>query len=255
MKRIFFLILLAASVTVQAETIVHLKKAGKLDAELTPEQIDTCTSLTIIGELNSEDIRLLRRMAGAPDASESKGKLRTLDLRKAEFRNDKTPYVVLDMAKERFSGSSLPVFNESPGDNLGYTIPTHGGGEGSKTVSLKNHVAYHRASYILSHSGSSDGTGTFVTENHNHLTVDFTKQPYEKDHRKLRSHNMLKVKGHKIKWENNRYVWYAYLRKGIFSYDMFYGCDQLQAIALPKGGKVLDCIKVDKDNKRYYSSE
>ena len=239
----------------QAETIVTVTKAGELKNKLTSAQMDTCTSLTIIGELNSEDIRMLRRMAGAPDAGESKGKLRTLDLRKAEFRNDKTPYVVLDMAKEHFFGSSLPQFNKSPGDDLSYNIPTHYWGSGSKTVSLKNHVAYHRASYSISDPQCINDEGIFAAERYNHLNVDFTKESDRKDRRKMRSYNMLKVKGHKVKWENNRFVWYAYLDNDFFSCDMFYGCNQLQAIALPQGMKILDAVKIYQDNKRYYISD
>lgn len=258
MKRIFFLLLLAASVTVQAETIVHLKKAGKLDAELTPEQIDTCTSLTIIGRLNSDDVRLLRRMAGATDDSEGKGKLRILDLRKVIFQNDDSPYMVLDMGKEHFLGATRAVLYSRPTSESEafYHVPTNTRSGATKSFHLrKNSIAYYTPSYTISDSRYSDEKGCFIYEAYNRLTVDFTKESSKMERRRLRSYNMLKMKGHKVKWENGRYMWYAYLRKGIFSYDMFYGCDQLQAIALPKGVKVLDYIKVDKDNKRYYSSK
>ena len=238
-----------------AETVVVIKKAGELRNQLTPAQMDTCTSLTIIGKLNSHDISLIRRMGGATDAGVCEGMLRILDLRKAEFVKDNSPYVVLDMAKEHFFGSSLPQFNKSPGDDLSYNLPTHNWGSGSKTVSLKNHVAFHMASYSISDPRCFNDEGKFATESYNHLTVDFTKVSYKKDHRKLRSYNMLKVKGHKIKWENNRFVWYAYLDNDFFSCDMFYGCNQLQAIALPKGMKILDAVKIYQDNKRYYISD
>ena len=71
-KTTFFLLALMGivSLTLQAKTTVIMKKAGELKSELTPIQIDTCTSLTVIGPMNSDDIQLLRRMGGAADESQ-----------------------------------------------------------------------------------------------------------------------------------------------------------------------------------------
>ena len=82
-----------------AVTTVKVKKAGTLGILLTQAQQDTCTSLAIKGKLNSDDIRILRRMAGYKEDGCSTGQLHTLNLAEAEFVTDKEPYMVLD-AKE-----------------------------------------------------------------------------------------------------------------------------------------------------------
>ena len=77
-----------------AQSQVSVRKAGTLGTVLTPLQQDTCTSLSVKGRLNSDDIRVLRRMAGADGG---KGKLKVLDLKQATFVRDNRPYLVLDV--------------------------------------------------------------------------------------------------------------------------------------------------------------
>lgn len=75
---------------------VTVPKAGMLAELLTDEEKETVTKLTVSGPLNSADVRLLRRMAGAPEEeilSWRGGALQDLDLSAARFVNDKEPYL------------------------------------------------------------------------------------------------------------------------------------------------------------------
>lgn len=77
---------------------VTLQKAGTLAQLLTAEEQRSITQLTISGPLNSADIRLLRRMAGAFDEEASAadwdgGSLKHLNLKEATIVNDKEPYL------------------------------------------------------------------------------------------------------------------------------------------------------------------
>ena len=58
---VFFLLFFEGG---RAHTFVVVKQAGTLGTLLTQVQQDTCTALAIKGKLNSDDIRILRRMAG-----------------------------------------------------------------------------------------------------------------------------------------------------------------------------------------------
>jgi len=74
---------------------VKVKKAGTLADLLTDEEKANISDLTIEGKLNSSDIVLLRKMAGAKDKRDDNtwtGRLRRLDLSNADFANDDTPY-------------------------------------------------------------------------------------------------------------------------------------------------------------------
>ena len=63
--RAFILILtFCVAFLTEAKTIIHNPNAGGLNQFLSQVQIDTCTEVILTGELNSADIRLLRRMAG-----------------------------------------------------------------------------------------------------------------------------------------------------------------------------------------------
>lgn len=78
------------------EKTVVLKKPGELANLLTDEEKATITSLHVEGKLNSQDVRLLRRMAGAMDNSQNweweGGTLAYLDLQNASFVTDKANF-------------------------------------------------------------------------------------------------------------------------------------------------------------------
>ena len=72
--------------------------AGTLGQQLSDHEKGIITHLTISGPLNSADIKLLRKMAGATyegtaDEAWKGGALRTLDLSNATIVSDKTPYL------------------------------------------------------------------------------------------------------------------------------------------------------------------
>lgn len=229
-----------------AEIVVKVKKAGTLSSLISPEQLDTCTRLTVYGKLNSADLRVLRRMGG----SKGEGKLKILNLYHASFCSDDNPYVVLDMEKEHFHGISSPVFDDKAVGS--YTIPTQGG-LGSTTYSNVNHIAYYKPYYSLGgRPESPDYEATFTHIWVKRLLVDFSKEHTASDHTRLISYNMLSFRGHRIELENDCYKWYAYLRKGYFCADMFYGCPNLQAVILPKNIRTIDQLTIYDDRIQYY---
>ena len=66
MKRIFTLIAIAvAAVTTASALEVTLSAAGTLKEYITPEQQETVTSLKVNGDINGDDLRIIRHMIGA----------------------------------------------------------------------------------------------------------------------------------------------------------------------------------------------
>ena len=63
-----------------------------LASALTQEQQDTCTTLTVEGKLNSDDIKVLRQMGAK--------RLTLLDLSQAKIVTSQEPYMVLDAKDE-----------------------------------------------------------------------------------------------------------------------------------------------------------
>ena len=83
MKKILPLIFVAFICTsINAQTLVKLKKPGTLEQILSQEQKDTCSFIVIEGKINSADIKVLRRMAGYKEEGFNTGQLEVLDLRK-----------------------------------------------------------------------------------------------------------------------------------------------------------------------------
>lgn len=75
---------------------VVLNKAGTLGQMLTQQEMENLTSLTVSGPLNSLDIAILRKMAGAVNYSsleEWRGSLTVLNLEKATIKSDDSAYL------------------------------------------------------------------------------------------------------------------------------------------------------------------
>ncbi len=76
---------------------VNLEKTGTLAEYLSDDEKENITRLLITGPINSADIRLIRKMAGAVDElsfdSWRGGSLRVLDISQARIVNDDTPYI------------------------------------------------------------------------------------------------------------------------------------------------------------------
>ena len=91
------LFVLCLSGKAQDNTTINLivSKAGTLSELLSEEEKRSIENLAIEGKLNSCDIIVLRKMAGAKDKNDSTtwtGRLKRLDLSKASFKGDNTPY-------------------------------------------------------------------------------------------------------------------------------------------------------------------
>ena len=76
---------------------VCLSEAGTLTELLTDEEKENITHLSITGPINSADIRMLRKMAGATNeklfGTWAGGSLLVLDLTQAKIKKDKEPYL------------------------------------------------------------------------------------------------------------------------------------------------------------------
>ncbi len=106
-KKFFFIIILQLflfwPVMAQSAKTVEVKKAGTLFELLSEEERLGLHELTVIGNLNSQDMIVLRHMAGAKDKTDSilwTGSLRILDLSKASFVNDKKPFFKIIAPRE-----------------------------------------------------------------------------------------------------------------------------------------------------------
>ena len=112
----------------QVSREVTLEKAGTLASLLTDAEKASVTQLTVSGPLNSSDISLLRKMAGARDQQDfdswQGGALRTLNMEKAVITDDPAPYYSRDASgwtwtrhqthngattTERFTFSNMPL--------------------------------------------------------------------------------------------------------------------------------------------------
>ena len=231
-----------------AQTCVHTKKQGTLSALLSQEQKDTVRHLEIHGKLNSDDLILLRRMAGYKETGHSTGKLETLDLRNAKFVKDDNPYQVLDTRAEH-----IVAYAVSQRWNTTYAGPEWSISTGSleagtaKVGSLHDDVAYYEPMYVIFGKSFPD---SLVLNREN--TVDFSQTLTETEVRRLRGKNLKDIRGHILSDTDGRYSLVCSLQKNTFCYDMFYGCVQLKAVALPYRCKINNQIAFENDNIRYY---
>lgn len=91
---------------------VDLQKAGTLTEVLSEQEKEHITTLFISGPINSADIRLLRKMAGAIDedffSSWRGGALRVLNLTQAQIEDDTQPYLT-----QKATGTRTRITNRS----------------------------------------------------------------------------------------------------------------------------------------------
>ena len=108
---------------------VEVKKPGTLAELLTDDEKNGLEELVIVGKLNSSDIQLLRKMAGAKDKNDVDawtGNLKHLDLREAKFVNDNTPYYTYK------AGKNYKIVR-----NSNYRVITHNRKTGETTIVSK----------------------------------------------------------------------------------------------------------------------
>ena len=85
------------SASSQEPVKVNVTKPGTLSTLLTQAQQDTCQYLIVSGKLNSADIKVLRKMAGAS----GHGSLHTLNLNDATIASSEEPYLTIRNAEEK----------------------------------------------------------------------------------------------------------------------------------------------------------
>lgn len=245
--RAFILILtFCVAFLAEARTTIHNPNAGGLCQILSQEQIDTCTNVILTGELNSADIRLLRRMAGYKEHEDDKvGKLVYLDLSGVRFKSDKKPYLSVDAKKARLFLYQDVVYT-SPEES--FSKPSARGGM---------YESGHKATQIPYILGSSHG----YRKNFALLNLDDTVETVNADSYRMTSkkkkgihfQSLRNIRGHHVKKVNGQWIWSSHIRRGQFCYDMFYGCPNLKVIVLSISGKCCNRVFVYKDEIEYYT--
>ena len=239
--RTFFLMLTFFIVFLtEAKTTVHNPNAGSLCQVLSQEQIDTCTKIILTGELNSEDLRLLRRMAGYKEHNGDKvGHLVYLDLSGVRFKSDKKPYLTVNAEKAR-----LFLYQD-----VIYTSPEESFSKRSARGCKATEIPY-----IL---GSSWGyRKNFALLNFDDSVEVVSADSYRMTSKKQKGihfQSLRNIRGHHVKKVNGEWIWSSHIRRGQFCYDMFYGCPNLEVVILPESGKCCDRVFVYKDGIDYYS--
>lgn len=219
------------------ETVVAVEKAGTLDQQLSDQQQDTCSMLTVRGKLNSANIKTLRRMAGADGGQ---GRLKMLDLSHAKIVTDKaTPYLELDAAEHQIKAVvHLAIIDQGRKTTLSADYSAHGlGGDTIPHLMLgKGFVKRTHFHLDDTHSETTRQTGNW----YDNPTWNLAQ---------LKEKKIREIQGHTLSVENGRCIYRAYTRKGIYSNDMFYHCPQLKYLMLPRVHQ--DSYKIHVENLQH----
>ena len=229
----------------EARTTIHNPQAGNLSQVLTQAQIDTCSVLVVNGELNSADLKILRRMAGYKEhEGDEVGRLAYLDLSGARFKSDKKPYLSVDAEKAHLCLYQQMVY-PSPQEN--FSKPSvRDGMYGSPIVS--------GTPFVIESSGFRDNFALLNLDDTAELGVSKSYRMTSKEKKGFQFKSMRQIKGHHLKNDNGQWVWSSYIRKGQFCYDMFYGCSNLKVVILPKTVICCDRVRVYHDEIAYYTN-
>ena len=229
MKKLVFCLFLLFSLSAYSQKAdeVNVKTAGSLGELLTEAQQDTCRFLIVSGKLNSADIKVLRRMAGA----DGRGRLCGLNLLGARIVSSEMPYLTIQKAentvKAKVSTERLTSFFISPSDSriastYYYKYP------------WDDHIWGDFANFVLLPKTNERPDAQTVAENLSQW--------------KKMKRQRLNAKGHCIsKGDDGHYIYSAYTHKDLFCADMFYGCPNLQMVILPRKGKIFDRVVIDGD--------
>ena len=219
MKHLLFLfsILFSLSAYSQEPVKVNVTKPGTLSTLLTEAQKDTCQYLVISGKLNSADIKVLRRMAGA----NYRGSLRTLNLKDAKIVSSEEPYLIIRNAEETI----IPWISVERGSRgLNYS-------EFDPIVALRN------ASYVLL------GNDKILNEEATAMNVSQWKKVTRQTNN---------AKGHRVeKSKDGHYNYIAMTHKKMVCVDMFYLCPNLRLVILPIKGSLNEEVAIADDPIRY----
>lgn len=246
-KRIWLVFLMLCGVACNAQTVIKVKRPGMLEQMVEAHRLDTCTFLAVKGKLNSSDIKVLRRMGGYARAGEVGGRLFSLDLRKAKFKNDNMPYMELEVSKEKLAGVICPELS------FWYTPAASGSSVIPKSISRNSDlnsfdrgqgkVSGYKAVYYLGHTSKTPLGVKMLAEDSNCSwyeelwnKTEFSAEAGVSDSlwNDLHKKKLDKFSGHRIEKRADGYYLLAMSRKGQFSPATFYDCPNLRIVALPK---------------------
>jgi len=221
------------------ETVVSVDEAGTLAQRMSTLQQDTCSALTIRGQLNSSDILTLRRMAGGDGG---KGRLKHLDLSHAKIITDKsTPYLTLDAMKCRIK----TVMNTETVDG------------GTRIPETADYSAYSFQGGPFQYQQLDKATikhTTFVINDNKTDNDDSKGDWYEQralNKARLKKKALRKFQGHTLTMEDGHCIFRAYTQKGTYCKDMFYHCPQLKYVMMPWNHQRNDKVRVEYLNHLY----
>ena len=233
MKNLFLFIFIALCFSLYASSQEPVKvkviEPGTLSSLLTQAQQDTCQYLVVSGKLNSADIKVLRKMAGA----DGRGKLTILNLMNATIVSSETPYLTIRNAEEKIlpNVSSVkvsvgPMGRELRWGGLSPEIPSFS--------TLGNDLL--SAKLILPNQAEQPLDVNAVSQNLS-LWKAITK---------------IKLKGHTIiEGKDGHYTYSAFTHKKHFCRDMFYHCPNLKQVIVPEKGKMYEDVSISRDPVNY----
>lgn len=244
MKRILiaFICLIFLQSTNKAQTIIKTKKPGTLEQVLSQEQQDTCRYLAVEGNINSADVRLLRRMAGYKEDGFRTGKLHIIDLRKCTFITDKNPFMELDAKEELLAGAAFPkkIRWRSYGENTigDYNVSSYVTGrirEPRKYTPIWflqycqfDSIALESNAQII-HRNGTYSEKKVASQGDYHFAKGITEEQWKEINKK---YEIDQFPGHEIIQQGGRYVMKVHTEKGVFFHDTFYKCPNLKIVML-----------------------
>lgn len=239
---VFLMVAFCAVLSANAVTTINIPKAGGLSQTLSQEQMDTCTMIVLTGELNSEDLRLLRRMAGYREHEGDKaGRLEYIDLSKVRFKSDREPYLSVDAEKARLC---LYRLEDNPTRQESFSTPSvRGSMYGSTTVT-------DTYSY-MEPTGDRKNYALLDLDDNTEVGVRYSYRMTGKEKKGRRFKNLRHIKGHQLEEVNGKWIWSSYIHKGEFCYDIFYGCPNMKVVIMPESSKCCERVRIYHDGIAY----
>ena len=181
-------------------TTIHNPYPGGLSRMLNPAERDTCSVLVVSGELNSADLKILRRMAGYMEQEGDKvGRLAYLDLSGARFKSDKNPYLYVDaelahlyLYQKSYYTSNLTDQYHSPSIGSASLSGLEGG----------NSWGYRKNFAVLNLYNTTD------------LYYPTSYRMTSREKKGIRFQSMRHIKGHHLKKVKGEWIWSSHIRKG-----------------------------------------
>ena len=240
MKNLFLFIAFCFSLIASSRepVKVKVKEPGTLSSLLTQAQQDTCQYLVVSGKLNSADIKVLRKMAGA----ESSGRLKALDLKDATIVSGEEPYLTIRNAEETILAGKSSERYAPTSIYFGHDV----------------NASFNGREYPLEED--LYGAPCVITDDANYILLG---EAYGELDEKTKALNLaqwksikrqkLNGKGHRISLSDGSHFTYnAYTYKKLFCLDMFYRCPNLKLVILPRKGDIYEGVAVAGDTERRY---